>query len=188
MPWWWLGKVRQHGHEARRDPGTPVSAPGNRSVVKELVDAYGADRLIYGGGFETGRRRTSLPGMRERTRLLVAPPVAADQAKVLGGTAARLFGSREGSQDRQLATEAGTIREGGASTMTRLTVDAGTLGPACNNLDGVAEICDESGRTLGYFHPRAATAQIAPRSPTNRSSSSRKKRTGKPLGEILNGL
>jgi predicted TIM-barrel fold metal-dependent hydrolase len=60
-------------------------------VVKRLADAYGADRLIYGGGFGAGATPESYRAARERVRGFLAHLSAEDQAKVLGGNAARLF-------------------------------------------------------------------------------------------------
>jgi predicted TIM-barrel fold metal-dependent hydrolase len=62
-----------------------------RPVVRQLADAYGADRLIYGGGFGAVATAASYRAARERVRTLVAHFSAADQAKVLGGNAAALF-------------------------------------------------------------------------------------------------
>lgn len=60
-------------------------------IIKELADAYGADRLIYGGGFKAGATPASYRAVRERTRTYIAHWSAADQAKVLGGNAVKLF-------------------------------------------------------------------------------------------------
>jgi predicted TIM-barrel fold metal-dependent hydrolase len=60
-------------------------------VVRQLADAYGADRLVYGGGFGAAATAASYRAARERVRALVAHLAAADQAKVLGGNAAALF-------------------------------------------------------------------------------------------------
>jgi predicted TIM-barrel fold metal-dependent hydrolase len=60
-------------------------------IVRQLADAYGADRLIYGGGFNAAATPQSYRATRERTRSYIAHLSAADQAKVLGGNAARLF-------------------------------------------------------------------------------------------------
>ncbi len=60
-------------------------------VIKQLAEAYGADRLIYGGGFGADATPKSYREARERARSFVAHLSEADQAKVLGGTAARLF-------------------------------------------------------------------------------------------------
>jgi len=61
-------------------------------VVKDLVRRFGPDRLIYGGGFGAGPTGASYRAYRERVRSYLADLPAGDQAKVLGGTAARLFG------------------------------------------------------------------------------------------------
>jgi predicted TIM-barrel fold metal-dependent hydrolase len=60
-------------------------------VIKELAAAYGADRLMYGGGFGAKATPASYCATRERTRSYIAHLSEADQIKVLGGTAARLF-------------------------------------------------------------------------------------------------
>ena len=49
-------------------------------------------RLIYGGGFSAEATAESYRATRERTRSFIAHLSEADQAKVLGGTAARLYG------------------------------------------------------------------------------------------------
>jgi predicted TIM-barrel fold metal-dependent hydrolase len=65
-------------------------------VVKQLAEVFGADRLMYGGGF--GAKATGASYRKERER--VAGPLAdlstADRAKVFGGTAAKLFGFGRG--------------------------------------------------------------------------------------------
>jgi predicted TIM-barrel fold metal-dependent hydrolase len=61
-------------------------------VVKRLVEAYGPERLVYGGGFGAAATPESYRAARERTRAFLADLSADDQAKVLGGNAARLFG------------------------------------------------------------------------------------------------
>lgn len=60
-------------------------------IIKQLTEAFGADRLIYGGGFGAEATPASYRAERERTRSYIAHLSDADQAKVLGGTAARLF-------------------------------------------------------------------------------------------------
>lgn len=60
-------------------------------IIRQLTEAFGADRLIYGGGFNAQATPASYRAERERLRGLIAHLSAADQAKVLGGTAARLF-------------------------------------------------------------------------------------------------
>jgi predicted TIM-barrel fold metal-dependent hydrolase len=61
-------------------------------VVRKLSSAYGADRMIWGGGSGGAATPESYRAERERGRQLIANLSAGDQAKVLGGTAARLFG------------------------------------------------------------------------------------------------
>lgn len=61
-------------------------------VIRELADAFGADRMIYGGGFNADATPESYRAAREQARSYVAHLSAADQAKILGGNAAELFG------------------------------------------------------------------------------------------------
>jgi predicted TIM-barrel fold metal-dependent hydrolase len=60
-------------------------------VIKELAEAYGPDRLVYGGGFGGGATGESYRQARERAASYLSFLAAMDLAKVLGGTAARLF-------------------------------------------------------------------------------------------------
>ena len=60
-------------------------------IIKQLADAYGADRMIYGGGFGAGATPDSYRAYRERVRSYLAHLSAADQAKVLGGTAQKIM-------------------------------------------------------------------------------------------------
>jgi hypothetical protein len=76
--------------------------------------------------------------------------------------------------------------------VTKLTVDTATLAKL-HNLDGLFEVCDESGRTLGYFHPLVqpgAHTPSAARSPftDEEIQQRRQQRTGRPLAEILEKL
>jgi len=77
-------------------PADAKEAADLPAVVRRLADAYGADRLIYGGGFEEKATAASYRAERERTAKLLGflQPVA--RAKVLGGNAARLFGFNAG--------------------------------------------------------------------------------------------
>ncbi len=60
-------------------------------VIKDLVGRFGPDRLIYGGGFGPGATGDTYRAYRERIRSYLTDLSAEDQAKVLGGTAARVF-------------------------------------------------------------------------------------------------
>lgn len=61
-------------------------------VIGELTKAYGAERMIYGGGFNAQATATSYRAYREKVRSYLAHLSAADQAKILGGTAKRVYG------------------------------------------------------------------------------------------------
>jgi predicted TIM-barrel fold metal-dependent hydrolase len=61
-------------------------------VVKQLTEAFGADRLMFGGGFAAGATGKSYLKERERVAGLLAHLSDADRAKVLGGTAAKVMG------------------------------------------------------------------------------------------------
>jgi predicted TIM-barrel fold metal-dependent hydrolase len=61
-------------------------------VIRDLVKRFGPDRLIYGGGFGSGATGESYRAYRERVRSYLTDLSPEDQAKVLGRTAARLFG------------------------------------------------------------------------------------------------
>jgi predicted TIM-barrel fold metal-dependent hydrolase len=61
-------------------------------VIRDLVKRFGPERLISGGGFGAGATGTSYRAYRERVRSYLIDLSPEDQAKVLGGTAARLFG------------------------------------------------------------------------------------------------
>jgi predicted TIM-barrel fold metal-dependent hydrolase len=61
-------------------------------VLKQLAEAFGADRLLYGGGFGSGATAESYRRARERAATYLSFLPAADRDKVFGRTAARLFG------------------------------------------------------------------------------------------------
>jgi predicted TIM-barrel fold metal-dependent hydrolase len=61
-------------------------------VIRQLTDAWGAERMIYGGGFNSDATGASYRAAFERARSYLAHLTASDQEKILGGTAARLFG------------------------------------------------------------------------------------------------
>jgi predicted TIM-barrel fold metal-dependent hydrolase len=60
--------------------------------IKGLAVRFGPDRLIYGGGFGANATGISYHTCRERVRSYLLHLSTEDQAKVFGGTAARLFG------------------------------------------------------------------------------------------------
>ena len=63
-----------------------------RPVVKQLTDAFGADRMVYGGGFNAQATGVTYRAYRQQVAELLSHVPADDRAKILGGTAARLFG------------------------------------------------------------------------------------------------
>lgn len=76
--------------------------------------------------------------------------------------------------------------------MTKLFVDAG-FGAKLNGIIGPVEVCDASGRTLGYFHPSAEGAQLSSRSSKSPFSEEEIERRcqepgGRELKEILADL
>lgn len=60
-------------------------------VIKQLTEAFGADRLMYGGGYNEKATGKSYRAERERIAGLLAHLSDADRAKVFGDTAAKLF-------------------------------------------------------------------------------------------------
>ena len=65
---------------------------GPSEVLKQLTGAFGADRLMHGGGFDAKATGASYKAERDRVAGLLSHLSAADRAKVFGGTAAKLFG------------------------------------------------------------------------------------------------
>ncbi len=61
-------------------------------VIRRLADAYGPDRLLYGGGFSAAATGPTYRAERERIAGHLAHLSEADRAKVLGGNAAKRFG------------------------------------------------------------------------------------------------
>lgn len=70
----------------RQYPHRPVTP-----ILKQIVSAWGAERLLYAGGFGPQATPKSYRAERERLRNLLAHLSTADQDKILGGNAARLF-------------------------------------------------------------------------------------------------
>jgi predicted TIM-barrel fold metal-dependent hydrolase len=60
-------------------------------IVRQLTDAWSADRMIYGGGFGPDAPGASYRAAFERARSYLEHLSAENQAKILGGTAAKLF-------------------------------------------------------------------------------------------------
>ncbi|HVL12274.1 MAG TPA: amidohydrolase family protein [Gemmata sp.] len=78
-----LSSVPNRNAYPHRDP---------QPVVKQLTDAFGADRLMHGGGYSATATGKSYRAERDRVAGLLAHLTAADRDKVFGGTAARLMG------------------------------------------------------------------------------------------------
>jgi predicted TIM-barrel fold metal-dependent hydrolase len=62
-----------------------------KPIIRELISAYGPTRIVWGGGFAPGATAQTYRAAREAIRATFAHLSAADQAEILGGTAARLF-------------------------------------------------------------------------------------------------
>jgi predicted TIM-barrel fold metal-dependent hydrolase len=60
-------------------------------AIRRAADAFGPDRMIYGGGFEPNSSPDAYAVARERLLSYVSHLSPADQDKVSGGTAAKLF-------------------------------------------------------------------------------------------------
>jgi predicted TIM-barrel fold metal-dependent hydrolase len=60
-------------------------------IIRKAADAFGPDRMIYGGGFEAQATPESYLAARERLMSYVSNYSPADQDKIAGGTAAKLF-------------------------------------------------------------------------------------------------
>jgi predicted TIM-barrel fold metal-dependent hydrolase len=71
----------------------PTSYPHRdiRPVISQLMQAYGADAMLYGGGFNAAATPQSYRQAFLRAASYLSGFSAADQAKVLGGNAQRLF-------------------------------------------------------------------------------------------------
>ncbi len=76
------------------------SIPSNRTyphrdiapIITQLTDSYGADRMIYGGGFNADATGESYRAAFGRAESFLGHLTSSDRAKILGGTATRLFG------------------------------------------------------------------------------------------------
>lgn len=78
-----LSALPEQGADPQRDLG---------ALIRQVTEAWGADRLIYGGGFGPTATGESYRQAFEKARGYLSHFSAADQAKVLGGNAAKLFG------------------------------------------------------------------------------------------------
>ncbi len=67
-----------------------------KPIIRNLTNAFGAARMIYGGGFNAEATAESYRSYRKQVAELISHLTADDQAKILGGTAARLFGFSAG--------------------------------------------------------------------------------------------
>ena len=74
--------------------------------------------------------------------------------------------------------------------MTKITADAGLLA-RLDNLNDLVELCDASGRTLGYFHPiissKKSGSTVSPIS-DEEIERCRQQRTGRALSDIFADL
>lgn len=77
-----LSAVPNRRNYPHRDP---------RPEAKKLMGAFGAERLMYGGGFGEKATGASYRAERDRVAGFLAHLSDADRAQVLGGTAAKLF-------------------------------------------------------------------------------------------------
>lgn len=73
--------------------------------------------------------------------------------------------------------------------MTRIIADA-ALPTQLLNLTEVAEVCDERGRTLGYYHPLSPVQGGKPQSPFTDEEVERRRqqRSGRSLADIWKEL
>ena len=61
-------------------------------VIKQLVGEFGAERMIYGGGFNASATPESYRAAFERARSFIGHLPGVQQEMILGGNAMRLFG------------------------------------------------------------------------------------------------
>lgn len=61
-------------------------------VIRQLTEAFGAERMVYGGGFGDNTTGDSYRAYRQRLLSYLSHLSAAEQDQILGKTAARLFG------------------------------------------------------------------------------------------------
>ncbi len=64
-----------------------------RPVIRQLTDAFGPERMIYGGGFEGAETNgNSYRSFREHVASYLGHLTEAGRAQIFGGTALRIFG------------------------------------------------------------------------------------------------
>lgn len=78
-----ISSVPDRGTYPHRDPA---------KIIRQLTDAYGPDRLIYGGGFNASATPESYRKERERIAGVLSHLSDEERAKVFGGNAAKLMG------------------------------------------------------------------------------------------------
>ncbi len=78
-----LSAIPQTRNYPHRDPS---------SVIQKLLSEYGADRMIYGGGFAAGATGASYRAAFEAARVFLSNLSPTDQAKIFGLNAVREFG------------------------------------------------------------------------------------------------
>lgn len=61
-------------------------------IIRQLTDAWGAERLIYGGGFNADATPDSYARYRQDLVAYLSHLSSQERAAILGGTAAKLFG------------------------------------------------------------------------------------------------
>jgi predicted TIM-barrel fold metal-dependent hydrolase len=61
-------------------------------IIRSLTEAWGAERLIYGGGFSAGATPESYREYREHVRMHLSHVSQEDQARIFGGNASEIFG------------------------------------------------------------------------------------------------
>lgn len=62
-----------------------------RPVIRRLTEAFGPERLMYGGGFESDATGDSYRAFREHVSEFLPGLIPASKAMIFGGTACRLF-------------------------------------------------------------------------------------------------
>lgn len=77
-----LAAIPRRDQYPHRDP---------RPVIRQLTDAWGADRMIYGGGFGADATPESYRRYRDDLGQLLSHLSDTDRGRIFGGTAARLF-------------------------------------------------------------------------------------------------